>query len=105
MILCSMKEFFTTSKFMKIYSDIYFWEFYGVCVCVLSHIQLFGTPWAALHQAPPSMDLSRQEYWSRWPFPPPGDLPDPGSKPISPMFPSLAGGFFIIESPGKPGSL
>ena len=67
MILCSMKESFTTYKFMKIYSDIYFWEFCGVCVCVcvLSHTQLFGTPWAALHQAPLSMDLSRQEYWSR----------------------------------------
>ena len=36
------------------------------------------------YQAPPSMGLSRQEYWSRLPFPSPGDLPDPGIKPESP---------------------
>ena len=35
------------------------------------------------------------------PFPPPGDLPDPGFKPMSP---ALAGGFFTIELPGKPSS-
>ena len=35
-------------------------------------------------QAPPSMVFSRQEYWSVLPFPPPGDLPDPGIKPMSP---------------------
>ena len=38
------------------------------------------------------MGFSRQEYWSGWPFPYPGDLPDPGIKPASP---ALAGGFFI----------
>ena len=36
------------------------------------------------YQAPPSMGLSRQEYWSRLPFPSPGDLPDPGIEPESP---------------------
>ena len=35
-----------------------------VCVRVLSHVQLFATPWSAAHQAPPSMGFSRQEYWS-----------------------------------------
>jgi len=35
------------------------------------------------HQAPPSMGFSRQEHWSRLPFPPPGDLPDPRTKPRS----------------------
>ena len=38
-------------------------------------------PWTVAHQAPPSMGFSRQEYWSGWPFPSPGDLPDPGIKP------------------------
>ena len=33
-------------------------------VCVLSHVQLFGTPWTALHQVPLSVELFRQEYWS-----------------------------------------
>ena len=45
------------------------------------------------------MGLSWQEYWSGLPFPPPGDLPDPG---IEPMSPALAGEFFITEPPGKP---
>ena len=36
-------------------------------------------------QAPPSMGFSRQEYWSGLPFPPPGDLPDPGVKPTRPV--------------------
>ena len=35
-------------------------------------------------QAPPSMEFSRQEYWSGLPFPSPGDLPDPGIEPRSP---------------------
>ena len=35
-------------------------------------------------QAPPSMGFSRQGYWSGLPFPPPGDLPDPGTEPGSP---------------------
>ena len=44
----------------------------------------FATPWTVAHQAPPSMGFSRQEYWSGLPFPPPGDLPDPGIEPRSP---------------------
>ena len=56
-------------------------------LCMLSHFshgQRFATPWTVAHQAPPSMGFSRQEYWSGWPFPSPGDLPDPGIKPRSP---------------------
>ena len=45
------------------------------------------------------MGFPRQEYWRRLSFPPPGDLPDPGIKPTSPV---LAGGFFTTEPPGKP---
>ena len=41
-------------------------------------------PWTVAHQAPPSMGFSRQEYWSRFPFPSPGDLPDPGIELRSP---------------------
>ena len=43
--------------------------------------------------------MSRQEYWSRLPFPPSGDLPNPGTQPTSP---TLAGGFFNTEQPRKP---
>ena len=46
----------------------------------LTHVQL-ATPWAIAYQAPPSMELSRQEYWSWLPFPSPEDLPDQGIKP------------------------
>ena len=45
---------------------------------------LFVTPWTVPRQAPVSMGLSRQEYWSGLPFPPAGDLPDPGIEPRSP---------------------
>ena len=48
------------------------------------------------------MEFPRQEYWSGLPFPFPGDLPDPGIEPMSPVSPALAGGFFTTEPPGKP---
>ena len=51
--------------------------------CVLSHVWLFATPWTVACQTPLSMGFSRQEYWSRLPFPPPGDLPNPGIEPTS----------------------
>ena len=56
-----------------------------VCVCMLSHVcvQLFATIWAVAHQASLSLGFPRQEYWSGLPFPPPGDLPDPGMEPVS----------------------
>ena len=44
----------------------------------------------------------RQEYWSGLPCPPPGDLPDAGIKPVSPLSPSLAGGFFTPVPLGTP---
>ena len=59
---------------------------------MLSRVQLFGILWTL--QAPLSMELSRQEYWSGLPFPTPGDLPNPGTEPESPASPALAGGFF-----------
>ena len=67
------------------------------CACVLSHfsrVQLFVTPQTVAHQALLTMGFSRQEYCSGLPFPPSGDLPNPGIKPIS--FPSsvLADMFF-----------
>ena len=44
----------------------------------LSCVLLFETPWTVAHQAPLSMGVSRQEYWSGLPCPPSRDLPDPG---------------------------
>ena len=70
-----------------------------VCVQSFSHVQLFVTPWTVACHAPLSKEFSRQECWSGLPFPPPGDLPEPGIKPSSP---ALAGRFFTTEPPGKP---
>ena len=70
-------------------------------VCGLSHVQLFVSLWTVVHQAPLSMEFSRQEYWSGLPLTPPGDLPDPGIKPTSLMSPALAGGLFTTAPPGK----
>jgi len=60
------------------------------------------TPWAVTHQATLSMAFSKQEYWSGLLFPTPGDLPNPGIKPMFHWSPALAGGFFTTEPPGKP---
>ena len=56
-------------------------------------------PWITACQAPLSMGLPRQEYWSGLPFPSPGDLPDPG---ITPTSPAWASGIFTTGTSGKP---
>ena len=93
------------------------WERMDICMCmaeslsgcppehittlltgyVLSHfsrVQLFATLWTVACQAPLSVGLSWQEYWSRLPRPPPGDLPDPGIEPPSPVAPALQVDFY-----------
>ena len=70
-----------------------------VCVCDLmcfSHVQLPATPWTVACQAPLSMGVCRQAYWSGLSFPPPGDLPDPGIEPASLSSLALTGEFFTI---------
>ena len=64
-----------------------------LCVQSLIRIRLFAIPWTG---------FPRQEYWSGLPFSPPGDLPDPGIKFVSPASPTLAGRFFATVPPGKP---
>ena len=66
--------------------------------CVLSCVLLIETPWTAAGPTLLSMGFSRQEYRSGWPFPLPGDHPNPGIKPTSP---ALASVFFTTEAPGK----
>ena len=61
-----------------------------------SHIQHFATPWTVAHQAPLSMELSRQEYWRGSPFPIPGDLRVSGIEHTSCESPAWAGGFLTI---------
>ena len=70
-------------------------------VCMLSrfsHVQLFATLWTVACQAPLSMGLSRQEYWSGLPCPPPRDLSDLGIEPMSLMSLALAGRFFTTSA-------
>ena len=74
----------------------------GVWVLSLfSCVQLFVTTWCAALQAPLSMEFSRQEYRSVLPLPPPGDLPNPGIKPVSLTSPALVGSL-PLAPPGKP---
>ena len=69
---------------------------------VLTHVQLFVTPWTVAHQTPLSMRFFRQGYWSGLPFPSPeGDLPHGGIEPVSPASPALADGLFTTEPPRK----
>ena len=72
-----------------------------VYVCALSCVWLFETPWTVAHQAPLFMGFSRQEYWSGLPFPPPGNLLNPGIEPLSLVSPASAGRFFTTAPPGK----
>ena len=63
------------------------------------------TPWTVAYEAPVSMGFSRQGYWSRLPFPPPGGLPYVGIEPVSPVSPTLAGRFFTMEPTKIPAEL
>ena len=71
---------------------------HGLQSC-FSHVQLFATLWTIAHQAPLSMGLSRQEYWSRLPCSPPGDLPNLGIESVSLTSPALAGEFCTFSAP------
>ena len=68
---------------------------------MFSSVQLFVTPWTVAHQDPLSMGFPMQAYCSQLLFLPPGDLPDPKIKPVSPLSPALVGGFFTTAPPGK----
>ena len=78
------------------------------CVWVLVHAQslssgqLFGTPWTVAHKSLLCMEFSRQEHRNGLPFPSPGDLPNPGTEPVFPVFPALAGRYFTTLPRGKP---
>ena len=73
-----------------------------MCVCALSHVQLFANPWTVGHQAPLSMQFSRKEYWSGLLFPTPGDLPSAGIKPTFLASSALAGRFLTTAPPRMP---
>ena len=64
------------------------------CVCSIDSVV---SPWIMVHQAPLSMEFSQEEYWSGLPCPPPGDLPDPGMRPMSPVSPALQADSLLLK--------
>ena len=87
-------NFAISFKFLKTFTFVVISPWLRLyCMWCISHLLLFShsimptslrPPWTVALQAPLSMGFSRQEYWSGLPFPSPGDLPDPGIKPVSP---------------------
>ena len=68
------------------------------CVCVCSLRSDSAAPWTLAHQVPLSMEFSRKEHWNGLPLPTPGDLPNQGIEPKSPMSTPLAGRFFTTNT-------
>ena len=75
------------------------------CAKSLSHVWLFVTLWTVACQAPLSMEISRQEYWSGLLCPLPGDLPNPGIKPLFPFTPELQTDSLLLRHQGSPWSI
>ena len=98
-VFCSMSSHLSEHFILN---NIFYRHWVAIVICVLSqifynkvwkcqslcHVQVFATSWTIAHQAPLSMELSWQEYWSGLPFLSPGDLPVWVS--------CIAGGFFTI---------
>ena len=79
-----------------------------VCVCVSAHSVVSDSlrpPWIVAYQVPLPMGFSRQEYWIGLPCPSPGDLPDPGIKPVSPVAPALQADSLLLSHWGSPEQL
>ena len=74
---------------------------WGCCCAVLSHVQLFVTPWADACQASLSMEFSRQEYWRGLLISTPEGLLNPRTEPTSLASLAVAGRFFTTAPPGK----
>ena len=69
---------------------------------LLSRVRLFVTPWTVAHQAPPSKEFSKPEYWSGLPFPSSEDLPHPGIEPGSPALQADAFTIWAMREAHKP---
>ena len=89
-----------------------------MCVCVYIYIYIYAVyfsgglvakphstlcnPMDSSPQSSMAMGFSRQEYWSGLPFPPPGDLPDPGIEPVSPVSPASQADSLPLSHLGGP---
>ena len=72
---------------------------------LLSRVWLFATIWTVAHQIPLSVGFFRQEYYNGLPCPPPGDLPDPGIEPMSPVSPQCRQILCPLSHQGGPVSM
>ena len=86
---------------MQIHS-IFIYKCSITCVLFTQSCWLFASPWTVAHQAPLSTGFSWQEYWNGFPFPPPGDLPEPGIKPMSLVSPALQEEALLLSHQGSP---
>ena len=74
----------------KFFTSSATWEALSKCVSVSCSVMSdSATPWTVARQAPLSMEVSKQEYWSGLPFPSPGDLPNPGIEHVSPALQAI----------------
>ena len=78
------------------FSDLFHLKVYPYCCVCVQWCPTLCDPMNCSPQAPLSVGFCRQEYWSRLPFPSPGDLSNPGIEPVSP---ALAGRFFATVPP------
>ena len=92
------QEQFSLYLFSLFFPLYWFHLKHGVCGQSFSSVWLSVTLWNVAHQAPLSMEFSKQEYQSGLPFPTPGNLLNPGIKPASLALP---GGLLITEQLGK----
>ena len=92
---CISWGFSCAQPWAKYYRSYYFVESSELVLraCLLSHVQLFATPWTVARQVPLSVEFSRQEYWSGFYFLLQGIFPDPGIKSMSP---ALRAEFFTL---------
>ena len=104
---CLLKSYFSFIELLnqKSFGHICVGVFLGSLFCLLIYVCCVScsvmsdsaTPWAVAHQDPLCVRFPRQEYWNGLPFPPLGDLPDPGIKPRSPV---LQADSLPFEPPG-----
>ena len=78
------------------------WQLLLPLLSQISHVQIFAALWIVAHQAPLSMGFSRQQYWTRLPWSPPGDLPNPGTESRSLTSPALWVDSLLLSRRGSP---
>ena len=90
----------------KAFFHLFLWLTYSppyLCACsVVLVVSDSATPWTVVCQAPLSMEFSRREYWSGLPCLSPGDLPNPGIEPVSPVSPALQADSLLLSHRESP---